>query len=122
MLSPTVRSWLDGGRWLPTDAGKVFVRSNPGDGPTVLLLHGYPSSSFDFRAVLPHLAGRAWVAMDFLGFGLSDKPRPHHYSLLEQADLVQTVVQEVAATTTGPVVVLAHDMGTSVTTELLARD
>ncbi|MGH3531680.1 MAG: alpha/beta fold hydrolase [Mycobacterium sp.] len=122
MLSPTVRSWLDGGRWLPTDAGKVFVRSGFGDGPTVLLLHGYPSSSFDFRAVLPHLAGRAWVTMDFLGFGLSDKPRPHQYSLLEQADLVQTVVQEVAATTTGPVVMLAHDMGTSVTTELLARD
>ena len=61
----------------------------------------------------------AWVTMDFLGFGLSDKPRPHRYSLLEQADIVQTVVAE---TTLGPVVVLAHDMGTSVTTELLARD
>ncbi|GAB7144276.1 alpha/beta hydrolase [Mycobacterium riyadhense] len=85
----------------------------------MLLLHGYPSSSFDFRAVLPHLAGHAWVTMDFLGFGLSDKPRPHRYSLLEQADLVQTVVTQ---TTTGPVVALAHDMGTSVTTELLARD
>jgi len=58
--------------------------------------------------------------MDFLGFGLSDKPRPHNYSLLEQADLVQTVLRE--AGVTGPVVVLAHDMGTSVTTELLARD
>jgi pimeloyl-ACP methyl ester carboxylesterase len=69
--------------------------------------------------VLPHLGGHAWVTMDFLGFGLSDKPRPHRYSLLEQADLVQTVVGE---TTKGPVVVLAHDMGTSVTTELLARD
>ncbi len=57
--------------------------------------------------------------MDFLGFGLSDKPRPHRYSLLEQADLVQNVV---AQNVTGPVVVLAHDMGTSVTTELLARD
>ncbi|MGH3851069.1 MAG: alpha/beta fold hydrolase, partial [Pseudonocardiaceae bacterium] len=98
---------------MPTDAGNVFVRSGFGDGPTVLLLHGYPSSSFDFRAVLPHLAGRAWVTMDFLGFGLSDKPRPHQYSLLEQADLVQTVVADAA---TGPVVVLAHDMGTSVTT------
>ena len=57
--------------------------------------------------------------MDFLGFGLSDKPRPHRYSLLGQADIVQTVI---ASETTGPVVVVAHDMGTSVTTELLARD
>lgn len=69
--------------------------------------------------MIPHLSGQAWVTLDFLGFGLSDKPRPHRYSLLEQADLVQSVVTH---TTTGPVVVLAHDMGTSVTTELLARD
>jgi pimeloyl-ACP methyl ester carboxylesterase len=69
--------------------------------------------------VVPHLAGRAWVTLDFLGFGLSDKPRPHPYSLLEQADIVQTVVAE---ETTGPVVIIAHDMGTSVTTELIVRD
>lgn len=97
----------------------IFVRSSPGDGPTVLLLHGYPSSSYDYRMVVPHLAGRAWLTLDFLGFGLSDKPRPHRYSLLEQADIVQTAV---AQTTTGPVVIIAHDMGTSVTTELIARD
>ena len=111
--------WRDGGRSLTTPAGNVFVRSAPGDGPTILLLHGYPSSSFDYRQVVPHLAGRAWLTLDFLGFGLSDKPRPHRYSLLGQADIVQTVV---ASQTTGPIVVVAHDMGTSVTTELLARD
>jgi pimeloyl-ACP methyl ester carboxylesterase len=119
MLPDSVADWRDGGRFVPTSAGKVFVRSAQGDGPTILLLHGFPSSSYDFRRVVPKLAGRAWLTLDFLGFGLSDKPRPHRYSLLEQADLVQTVVEQSA---TGPVVVLAHDMGTSVTTELLARD
>ncbi|MDT5370886.1 MAG: hypothetical protein QOC62_5317, partial [Mycobacterium sp.] len=119
MLPASVRDWRDGGRLIPTTAGKVFVSSAEGDGPTILLLHGYPSSSYDFRMVVPHLAGRSWLAMDFLGFGLSDKPRPHRYSLLEQADLVQDIVAE---TITRPVAVLAHDMGTSVTTELLARD
>ena len=119
VLPPRVAEWRDGGRSLTTPAGSVFVRSAPGDGPTILLLHGYPSSSFDYRQVVPHLAGRAWLTLDFLGFGLSDKPRPHRYSLLEQADIVQTVVAEADA---GPVVVVAHDMGTSVTTELLARD
>ncbi len=104
---------------LNTPAGRVFVRSAPGDGPTILLLHGYPSSSYDYRQVVGHLTGRAWLTLDFLGFGLSDKPRPHRYSLLEQADIVAAVVAE---TTPGPVVLLAHDMGTSVTTELLARD
>jgi len=104
---------------LATPAGKVFVRSAQGEGPTILLLHGYPSSSYDYRMAIPHLAGRAWLTLDFLGFGLSDKPRPHRYSLLEQADIVAAVVAESAP---GPVVLIAHDMGTSVTTELLARD
>ena len=110
--------WRDGGRTLTTAAGTVFVRSAPGDGPTLLLLHGYPSSSYDYRKVVPHLAGRAWLTLDFLGFGLSDKPRPHRYSLLEQADIVQTRRRR----RPGPVVVDRPRMGTSVATELLARD
>lgn len=104
---------------MPTPAGEVFVRSADGNGPTILLLHGYPSSSFDYRHVVAHLRDRAWVTLDFLGFGLSAKPRPHRYSLFEQADIVSSVL---ADTTPGPVVLVAHDMGTSVATELLARD
>jgi pimeloyl-ACP methyl ester carboxylesterase len=130
MTPLSVQQWRDGGRWLPTDAGQIFVRrgerhgprpaSSPdGDGPTVLLLHGFPSSSYDFRSLVVRLGHRSWLTMDFLGFGLSDKPRRHHYSLLEQADIVQQVVADAAAS---PVVLIAHDMGTSVTTELLARD
>jgi hypothetical protein len=49
------------------------------EAPTVLLLHGFPSSSYDLRAVIPRLGQRSWLSLDFLGFGLSDKPRPHRY-------------------------------------------
>ena len=119
MLPDGVRKWQDGGRLVSTGSGSVFVRSAPGSGPTVLLLHGFPSSSYDFRGVVERLGDHAWLTLDFLGFGLSDKPRPHRYSLLEQADIVQTVVADAGV---GPVVLLAHDMGTSVATELLARD
>lgn len=108
---------------LSTTAGDVFVRSSglsaSSQRPTLLLLHGFPSSSYDFRGVVERLGDQAWLTLDFLGFGLSDKPRPHRYSLLEQADIVQQVVADAAP---GPVVLLAHDMGTSVVTELLARD
>jgi len=114
-----VRDWREGGRALSTSAGEIFLRSAAGAGPTVVLLHGYPSSSYDFRQVVTQLGGHTWLVMDFLGFGLSDKPRPHRYSLFEQADLVETVIADAAA---GPIVLLAHDMGTSVATELLARD
>ena len=118
-LPDSVRSWRDGGRLVSTRWGRVFVRSSAGRGPVVLLLHGFPSSSHDFRDVTDRLGDRAWLTLDFLGFGLSDKPRPHRYSLMEQADIVEQVVAE---SVIGPVVLIAHDMGTSVATELLARD
>lgn len=119
-LPPSVCRWRDGGRWVSTGAGQVFVRSAPGCGPTILLLHGFPSSSYDFRSVVSRLGGRSWLTLDFLGFGLSDKPRRHRYRLAEQADIVEHVVA--SAVGAEPVVLVAHDMGTSVATELLARD
>jgi pimeloyl-ACP methyl ester carboxylesterase len=60
------------------------------------------------------------LAFDFLGFGLSEKPRDHTYTLGWQADLTEELVQRHLGG--GPVFVVAHDMGTSVATELLARD
>jgi pimeloyl-ACP methyl ester carboxylesterase len=120
LLPESVGRWRDGGQLVPTRAGRVFVRASAwGEGPTVLLLHGFPSSSYDFRDATRRLGDRSWLTLDFLGFGLSDKPRPHRYSLMEQADIVEEVV---AASIVGPVVLIAHDMGTSVATELMARD
>ena len=98
---------------------RLFMRTATGDGPPLLFLHGYPSSSYDWRHLLELLPGRRAVCFDFLGFGLSEKPRDHVYSLLDQADLVEGVVRLLG---TDRVVLVAHDMGTSVATELLARD
>jgi pimeloyl-ACP methyl ester carboxylesterase len=106
-MPDSVRRWLDGGRSVDTRVGRVFVRSSAGHGPTILLLHGFPSSSYDFREVTDRLGGRAWVTLDFLGFGLSDKPRPHRYSLMEQADIVEKVMTDAAV---GPVVMIARDL------------
>ena len=98
---------------------RLFMRTAAGDGPPLLFLHGYPSSSYDWRHLLELLPGRRAVCFDFLGFGLSEKPRDHVYSLFEQADLVEGIVKRLDA---DRVVLVAHDMGTSVATELLARD
>lgn len=55
---------------------RLFYReAGPADAPAVVLLHGFPSSSFMFRNLIPRLAGRYHViAPDHLGFGLSDAP------------------------------------------------
>jgi pimeloyl-ACP methyl ester carboxylesterase len=97
---------------------RVFVR-RMGDGSPMTLLHGFPSSSHDWARVAPLLAGRhALLAPDFLGFGASDKPADHDYSLHEQADLVEAVWER---TGVGETVLVAHDYAVSVTQELLAR-
>jgi pimeloyl-ACP methyl ester carboxylesterase len=70
--------------------------------------------------LLERQAGRNVLAFDFLGFGLSDKPREHDYSLFWQADLTEDLVRRYGAGR--PAFLVGHDMGTSVANELMARD
>src|SRR5262245_48648317 len=61
---------------LPGDLRMAYVELGPPDGAPVLLLHGEPSWSYLYRAVLPVLAaaGLRAIAPDLVGFGRSDKP------------------------------------------------
>lgn len=119
-LTPAVREWQSRGRTERFRGQGIHVFEREGDGPLVLLLHGFPSSSYDWRDLLDRepLRGRAILAPDFLGFGLSAKPHDHVYSLFWQADLIEELLRGAA----GPVLIVAHNMGTSVATELLARE
>jgi pimeloyl-ACP methyl ester carboxylesterase len=117
-LTPRVEAWRRQGSLERVGERRIFVRRREGEGPRLVFLHGFPSSSYDWRELLPALEGRATLCFDFLGFGLSEKPRGRDYSLFEQADLAEELVGEGS----GPVVAIAHDMGTSVATELMARD
>jgi pimeloyl-ACP methyl ester carboxylesterase len=119
-MSDRVRAWAARGRTEEFRERRIHVFERPGDDPPVLLLHGFPSSSFDWRALLEVETEHAVLAPDFLGFGLSEKPREHTYTLAWQADLVEELVRRHLGGK--PVFVAAHDMGTSVATELLARD
>ncbi|HLU42445.1 MAG TPA: alpha/beta hydrolase [Microthrixaceae bacterium] len=118
-----VDDWERSGTHLDTPAGRVFVRDVPAvepDGsPPLLVLHGFPTCSFDFRLVLDELARRRRVVLfDQLGFGLSDKP-DRRYGIHLQADTTQHVATALGL---GTVDLLTHDMGDSVGGELLARD
>ncbi|MCX4641366.1 alpha/beta fold hydrolase [Streptomyces sp. NPDC055059] len=63
-------------RTVDVDGLKVFYReAGPADAPTLLLLHGFPSSSHMFRELIPLLADQFHiVAPDLPGFGRSDMP------------------------------------------------
>jgi pimeloyl-ACP methyl ester carboxylesterase len=84
----------------------------------LLILHGFPSSSFDYAAVLDGLrAGRRVLLLDLLGYGLSAKP-DRAYSIALQADVAAAFV---AALGLERLALLTHDMGDTVGGELLAR-
>ena len=100
--------------------GKRIRYWTAGEGEPLLLIHGFPTASWDWHKVWQPLAARyRLIACDMLGFGYSAKPRGHAYSLIEQADLQQALLAELGIG--GAIHVLAHDYGDSVAQELLAR-
>src|SRR5580692_8946479 len=63
------------------DGLKIFYReAGPANAPTVLLLHGFPSSSRMWEPLLPLLAGKYHlIAPDYPGFGHSSAPSPSDF-------------------------------------------
>ncbi|HEX6753222.1 MAG TPA: alpha/beta hydrolase [Solirubrobacterales bacterium] len=119
-LTERVRRWQERGGAEEFRGHAIHVFRQQGEGPLLVLLHGFPSSSYDWRLLLAELPGRNVLAFDFLGFGLSEKPTSHDYSLFWQADLTEELVRRHGEGR--PVFLAAHDMGTSVANELMARD
>jgi pimeloyl-ACP methyl ester carboxylesterase len=123
LLMNGIEEWWSSGERVAVELSgterKIFVRRT-GSGPALTLLHGFPSSSYDWARVVDGLAAkRALLLLDFLGFGASEKPSVHDYSITEQADLVEAMWAYAGIATTG---ILAHDYAVSVTQELLARN
>lgn len=119
-LTKRVRAWQERGQSEEFRGYRIHTFRQEGEGPLLLLLHGFPSSSYDWRQLLEQGLPPNRLAFDFLGFGLSDKPRKHDYSLFWQADLSEELVRRHGGGR--PVLIVAHDMGTSVANELMARD
>ncbi len=101
---------------------RIFTIDAPSIGPErhapLLVLHGFPTSSFDYAAVLDGLrAGRRVLLFDMLGYGLSAKP-DRAYTIALQADIATAYL---AALGVDRLALLTHDMGDTVGGELLAR-
>lgn len=115
---PRAAEWRSAGQWFDFRGHRIFVAVQ-GEGPPVLLLHGFPTASYDFCRIAPLLSDSHRLIMpDFLGFGFSDKPRNHPYSLFEQAEMIQALAAHFGVERA---FLLTHDMGNSVTLELMRR-
>ncbi|HEU5307402.1 MAG TPA: alpha/beta hydrolase [Acidimicrobiia bacterium] len=105
-------------RWVPAGGGaaavEVFhVELGDVDAPPVVLVHGFPTSSVDWFDVAQQLSDRHRVcALDFPGFGFSDKPLGWGYGLRRDAELLEHYVSEVLGLES--MIMFAHDRGSSV--------
>ena len=88
--------------------------------PVLLLIHGWPTSSIDWFEVASQLSARFRVcALDFPGYGFSDKPQGWGYSLTRDEELIEFYLSQVVGAGAG--VVVAHDRGDSVALMHAAR-
>ena len=118
--SKLAHEWEAQGRRVTVLGNEVFVIDTAAVHlPVIVILHGYPSSSFDYCHVIPLLKDSFRIIVhDHTGFGLSDKPEDYSYSLFEQTDVALKLWQELGVKHAH---LIAHDYGTSVATEILAR-
>ncbi|MBC7006149.1 alpha/beta hydrolase [Photobacterium sp. BZF1] len=118
-LSKEALEWKNSGEYLNIDGNNVFYHDQ-GEGPVIILIHGHPSSSYDWKEVVTLLKSKArLVSFDLVGWGLSDKPTAFSYSLMQQADIVEKLANHLNIEQAH---IVSHDIGTSVHTELLSRN
>jgi len=127
MMLTELKQWKSEGDYLITRLSRhrVFYKevgsSDASPENTLLLLHGFPESSFSYHKILKGMSVvfDRIILFDMPGYGLSDKPVENYsYSLFEQADVALQVWRQLGVSGGH---LLSHDMGDSVATELAAR-
>ncbi len=84
-----------------------------GQGPPIILLHGFGACAYTWRYLIPPLAAEHRVfTIDLKGHGLSDKPRDGHYAVADQADMVADFIRRQDLR---DLVIMGHSMGGAVT-------
>jgi len=115
-----LQGWKQKGKLIKINEQQLFyIDTETKDKPVLLILHGYPSASYDYHAVLSKFSKKFRVIIhDHLGFGFSDKPLNYSYTLVDQAEIILQLWEHLEIQSGH---ILAHDYGTSIATEILAR-
>jgi len=116
----TLNEWKNQGKYLTLKGYQIFTREGgKSDAPVLLLIHGYPSASWDWEGMWDELVKHYRViTLDMLGYGFSDKPKDIPYLITAQADLYSAYLVKLNVTSYH---ILAHDYGDTVAQELMAR-
>lgn len=115
----TAKDWISEGNFYTLKEGhRIFYRRS-GIGPTLVMLHGFPTWSYDYAELFEELKSEYDViTFDFLGYGLSDKPKDFNFTVKSSADTVEEILQHLNVSNFHLVI---HDYGAIVGQELLFR-
>ena len=106
-------------RWFDSSAGRVHY-VDEGSGQPIVMFHGNPTWSFLYRHVIERLRDRfRCVALDYPGFGLSDRPPEYGYTPAEHAGVAGELVRELDLR---DAIVMGHDWGGPIGTAVAAAD
>lgn len=114
------KEWKASGNYFKFKEYDIFFKDNQRNNkPILLLLHGFPSASWDYWRMWELLDSQfRLVSFDFLGLGFSSKPTDIKYSIHLQTDITERIIEHLEI---GKYHVIAHDYAVSVAQELLAR-
>ncbi|WP_298312381.1 alpha/beta hydrolase [uncultured Aquimarina sp.] len=113
-----LQNWKNSGSYYSYKKYQIFYKEE-GVGVPLILVHGFPTSSWDWNKIWNTLVKKYKVyAIDMLGYGFSSKPTDFRYTIASQVDLWETFLKEKAITSFH---ILAHDYGDTVVQEMLAR-
>jgi pimeloyl-ACP methyl ester carboxylesterase len=111
--------WKARGQILDIAGKGIFVMREEGDGETLLCLHGFPTSSFDYHKIWHGVNDPGpLIAFDMIGYGFSDKPAKFNYTTAAQADILESLLDKLEVKSLH---ILSHDYGNTIIQEILAR-
>ncbi|OUS28547.1 hypothetical protein A9Q99_12895 [Gammaproteobacteria bacterium 45_16_T64] len=118
--SVELQAWQSTGQFFEFNGHRIFFHDNGNTTKdVVLLMHGFPTSSWDWRHQWQALnEDYHLVSLDMLGFGFSDKPHNKEYSIDEQVELQLALLNKLGI---NKVNLFVHDYGTYVAQEMLTR-
>ena len=113
-----LQEWKDSGSYYVYKKYDIFYREE-GKGTPLLLIHGFPTSSWDWNNIWSTLTKYYKVyAIDMLGYGFSSKPTDYLYTVASQVNIWEAFLKEKEITSFH---ILAHDYGDTIVQEMLSR-
>ncbi|UPT69852.1 MAG: alpha/beta hydrolase [Flavobacterium sp. JAD_PAG50586_2] len=114
-----VIKWKSLGKYLTYKNKEIFYFQD-GIGEDILIVHGYPFNSFEWKSTINELSKMYRVTIfDLLGMGFSDKPKNHKYSFEEYCEITNLLMRELKITEAH---LFSHDLGVSIVQELIAQE